>query len=146
MQAQPASVVRKYAHEGGGEGAPFQSSGGFGGGGEGTGGGGGGEGLGDNGGGGDTLAHGAHSGVEACTATKLHDAWSSFSYGSQDAEPSPPPITHRICSPHVPSPLDASVPHTSELQPAVPQDSHQDSPLLVPAFKHVPPWGQVFKH
>eukprot|EP00964_Phaeocystis_antarctica_P059482 scaffold35315_cov51-Phaeocystis_antarctica.AAC.1 len=62
--------------------------------------------------------------LPTCTATKLHDAAISSLYGSQDAEPSPPPITHTICSPHVPCPLDAYVFQTAELHAAVPQYSH----------------------
>lgn len=62
--------------------------------------------------------------MPTCTATKLHDAAISSLYGSQDAEPSPPPITHTICSPHVPCPLDAYVFQTAELHAEVPQFSH----------------------
>ena len=62
--------------------------------------------------------------MSACTATKWHDAAISSSYGPQEAEPSPPPITHTICAPHVPCPLDAYVFQTAELHAEVPQYSH----------------------
>ena len=62
--------------------------------------------------------------MPACTATKWHDAAISSLYGPQEAEPSPPPITHTICAPHVPCPLDAYVFQTAELHAEVPQYPH----------------------